>query len=192
MTQAFHFRPLTNSWLTDHRVRESVDALVRKTFPEEISGDFEWHEIPIYIDAWQAAQQTVAEWTRDVFDLWDAVWGYALDGSPAYVQRHGSTANLSDGGIRELWFDGWNGRHIHFEGIQIQPAIIADHNEIGLQIEFEQKVPKFNYRDWAIDGAEMDSPLTPILKHDDQATINLEPLRATACEILASLRERAP
>ncbi len=137
MTENFEFAPLVSSYLTDPRIQSAVDDLAGKTMAKGYDTEFSWDEFPEYVDAWLAAQQTVAEWCKTYSSLWEETWGFAVNGRFGYSDRAKSDDLLDVGGILECWWDNWSSRHIDIGNLTVGLIIYFDTTDLQLGIEFE-------------------------------------------------------
>ncbi len=191
MTDNYTFPPLTSAYLCDPRVQGAVDGLARAKMISGFDPALDWAEFPAYVDAWLSAQQTVAEWCRSSFELWDLIWGTAVDQQSAYRPRLETFDDLPNGGISECWIDAWYGRHV----LLGRRAVSLDlHYEDGfsLGVRFTTSLSKAAWRklgltDWQMEDDEIFGPTIPIDCTDGVATLDLISLQSAARRVVEAL-----
>jgi hypothetical protein len=185
----FEFRPLVETYFADQRVRSAVDELLSRRFGEGHAPHFEWEEFRSYVDAWLAAQQTAAEWAKDICDIWEQVWGVQLDGHCPLVPRPTATVtvDIASGGIREAWFDGWYSRVVRSRYGPVGLVVYGDTEEFNVQLEFEKKAPKLDLSEWSFDNEEIDSPTVALSRASGTTLLDLTTLQEEARRAIALL-----
>lgn len=192
MIEPYEFPPLVSAYLTDARVRNAVDTLTGRTMTKGFDSDFEWSDYPVYVDGWLAAQQTVAEWNKAQFAIWDRVWGTAFDGEVIYDAGSTTADVFTRSGIAECWQDNWYGRHVKIGTGVYNLCVVWNNDSLFIEIEFVKAVPKKTFdtlkpTGWQRNDDELDGPEVHIKKEGRTAFLPLVELQAHAREAVEAL-----
>ena len=196
MKNEFRFREAVSAYFSDPKLSNAVDELTPPTMLKGFDTAFQWHEFPEFVDAWVAAQKVVGEWAKDLFDLWDQVWGAALEVEVPYASPVQAIKNLSNGGMYEAWQKGWYQRAVNtpsFGAVGLAVFCEERGGEAGfhLQIEFSQEQRRFSLPEWTTDDyIEWDSNFFELDYRQNVALLDVKSLRTAAVDALRELQLR--
>lgn len=189
-SNTIHLNELVYAYACNPRILAAVDdlAFLEKKNHSRI---FPNHDFQDYVDAWLAAQQTIAEYTKAVSEMWHKTWGKALINEGFVYNNDFDTFKIIKPlSLSDIWEYGNYGKI--FE-TKFGPALfkfIFDVDNLYLEIEFENSQDllfgQSNCSKWDRKGNKFECRYFPFFK--DNHIINLDDLEKIAESAVCELK----